>query len=126
MRSAAILFALLAILLLLVDGIAWLNGAPLRAHPLQVSTFVVYCALTVVLWRRVAFTAIAGLIVAVAGLIILSGAIYFLWPNVSPGLTTTRGMLVFIGTMIVPWALNLGIAVALLKALVSDRRRRWT
>jgi hypothetical protein len=123
-RTASILFVLLAALVVLVNAVAWINGAPLRINALQVGVVATHIALAVLLWRQVRPAAFIGVVIALAGLLLLTGAIYSMWPLIVGELATSRGAVEFVGTLITPTALNLAIVVVLVRALLSNNRWR--
>jgi hypothetical protein len=121
-RLASILFALLAALVTFFNVAEWLQGVPLRGNTLQISIIAIYFALSGLLWRQVPFSRIAGLIIAAIGLLVFSGAAYFVLPLISSQLGRPSGLVPFTASTIVPILLNLGIVLALTRVLLSNQR----
>jgi hypothetical protein len=124
LRYASLLFAGLIALVVFSSIVAWINGLPVRTNAWQVGAVATYLTLSVLLWRRNRPAAVVGVIVATAGLLLVGGAIYFLWPIVATQLYVPRQILEVAATMIGPVALNLAIIVVLVKALLSNNRWR--
>jgi uncharacterized membrane protein len=123
-RTAAILFALLVATIAVFNAIAWTNGAPVRVTVLMAASVGVYCALSILLWRRNRIAAAVGVFVAALGSLIFGGAIYFMWPIISTELTQSRGTMEIVGTMVGPFVLNVGALGLLSNALLSNNRWR--
>jgi hypothetical protein len=91
----------------------------------RVSTLLVYLVLSYFLWRQNRVGAFAGILVALAGAVLMGGGIFFLWSIVQDQLAHLSGALEVIVTMFLPCLLNLLIVVVLVQALLSNQRV-WT
>jgi hypothetical protein len=121
-RLASLSFALLAILVVLLQVVAWVHGAHIRIRPTQLGAVVIYSTLSLFLWRRARPAAVLGLIVAGIGLVGLAGAMYFMWPFFSPELQAAPRLGNMFTTMALAITLNLFITVVLFLVLLSNFR----
>jgi len=121
-RAASILFALQATLIVLINLLAWVKGAPPRIHAFPLVAIVGFAALAVYLWQQVRSAAVVGLIVSMFALLLFSGALWFWSQFLATDLYTPLARVELRSTLIAAMALNLAIALSLVRALRSGRR----
>jgi hypothetical protein len=127
MRSASVLFVLLAADIALFNVFTWLSGTPTRITGRMVAVVTLYGVLSALLWRRKPGAAVLGFIVAMAGALNLVGSTHFMWPMMSVVLTTLSRAAVEIAlTIVAPLLVNLAILGVLIKVLHSNNRLERT
>jgi hypothetical protein len=124
MRSASILFALLAASAVLGNVVPWALGVPLRITAAFICAVALFVVLAVFLWRLQRWAAVVGLMVALAELLLIGGAAYFLWPSVRASFDEPRVAINTSLTMLLPLVVNACIAVVLGRVLLSNNRWR--
>jgi len=123
-RTSSVLFALLAGTAVFGNVLPWAFGAPIRITALFICAVALSVVLSVFLWRLQRWAAVVGLIVALADLLLIGGATYFLWPSVRTSFEEPHPAFNTFLTMLLPLALNACIAVALARVLLSNNRWR--
>ena len=124
MRLASALFLVLVVLSVVFNFTPWMGGNPTALNALRGSVLLVYLALAFMLWRGNRVAAIAAVLVASAGLLLLGAGTFFLWPVVSDELSHMAGAVQVTATMFIPVLFNLLIVVVLLRTLLSNNRWR--
>jgi len=120
MRSSSVLFALLAASAVLGNVVPWALGAPIRITAAFFCVVALFVVLSAFLWRLHRWAAVVGLIVALAGFLLIGGTAYFLWPSVRASVGEPRVAYNTFLTMLLPLVLNASIALVLGRVLLSN------
>ena len=86
MRTSSVLFCPAGRPAVFGNVLPWAFGAPIRITALFICAVALSVVLCVFLWRLQRWAAVVGLIVALADLLVIGGATYFLWPSVRTSL----------------------------------------
>ena len=88
----------------------------------RVSILVIYGALAYLLSRQSRIGAFAGVVVALLGVLLLGAGLILAWPMLLPRLARPSTALDTAASAFLPLVLNLIIAIALFRALLSNQR----